>query len=146
VQEAHGVLKLEDIMSAGDWVSFSRASSVRVAADAPPWAYVALAPVEFPGGRDAYWVRFRLKVAKGQAGLGVLNASETDFYQRTFINQSDDFQDVILPIEHPRESHKLIIQNGERAGQLEVFIQDIELYTNGSPVAQNPIEKGPARR
>jgi hypothetical protein len=119
---------------------------VRVAADAPPWAYVALAPVEFPGGRDAYWVRFRLKVAKGQAGLGVLNASETDFYQRTFINQSDDFQDVILPIEHPRESHKLIIQNGERAGQLEVFIQDIELYTNGSPVAQNPIEKGPARR
>jgi hypothetical protein len=102
---------------------------------------VALAPVKFLGERNSYWVRFRLKVAKGQAYLGVLNAPETDFYERKVIDQSDDFQNVILPIAHPQESHKLVIQNGERAGQLEVVIEDIALYTPDSPTAETPNEK-----
>lgn len=141
LQEDNVAWRLQYIVPAGDWVSFSRTPSIRVAGDVPPWAYVALAPVKFLGERDSYWVRFRLKVAKGRAYLGVLNAPETDFDERKVIDQSDDFQNVILPIAHPQESHKLVIQNGERAGQLEVIVEDIALYTPGSPAAQNPIEK-----
>jgi len=140
LQEDRVALSLEDIVPA-DWVSFSRGPSIRVAANAPPWAYVALAPVKFPSGPDRYWVRFRLKVVKGQVGLGVLNASETDFYERRFIDHGEEFQDVILPIAHPQESHKLVIQNGERAGQLEVVIEELALFTPAAPAAHTPIEK-----
>ena len=123
-------LAVDQISVTASSVSLQRSADVRIAAEAPRWAYLASAPLKFPDASgDEFWIRLEAKVLKGQIGFGVLNGAETDFYQRRFLNEDNAVEDIILNVTHPADSHKFIIENGDTdGGKTEVIIRKIALY------------------
>ena len=125
LQEVPGVLSLDQFQPV--LASVQRSGSVTISAVAPAWAYLAYAPLRLPAGET--WVRVTARVRKGQVGFGILNVKETDFHVRKFLDEDEDSQDVLLPISHPEDSVKLIIQNGSVGGRLsEVIVENIGLF------------------
>jgi hypothetical protein len=129
LQEIPNSLALEQISARAPSISLDRSVGVRIRTVAPRWTYLASAPLKFPNTGDEFWIRLDAKVLKGQIGFGVLNGSETDFYQRRFLNENNAVEDIILNVNHPGDSHKFIIENGDTdGGKTEVIIRKIALY------------------
>jgi hypothetical protein len=129
MQELPGLLKLDQILPANPFVSIQKEDVVRLRTVQSRWGYDAILPAEFPADRDRYMVHMRVRVVKGQIGFGVLNGTETDFYDRKFLDEDVDPQDVLLDVTHPGDSHKLIIENGDWDRMpSEVVIEKLSVY------------------
>lgn len=131
-----GLQPLPDGLTIGDLQPVSPATTFQpgqvVHITTPPgqWDYAAYAPLRFPAADgEGLWIRLLVKVQSGIAGFGILTGSEKAFYARTAVGAGPNFRDVLLPVAHPDDSHKLIIENDTPGGQkADLVISQVGVY------------------
>jgi hypothetical protein len=96
---------------------------------AEPWAYGAVVPVRRSGDTSQGELVFAIKarVHSGEAGFGVLNASEDDFVARAPMRAHFETQVLELRIPDAARIGRFVIQNWESGGSTEVRLEEIAI-------------------
>jgi hypothetical protein len=101
------------------------------------WSYAASLPLFVPANTAGeVWVRVRVEVRQGEAGIGVLDRSETAFQDRAFVSARAEERTIFLRITNPREAQSLIIENSSPDGSpAEILLREVK-------VLAEPVVKG----
>jgi hypothetical protein len=96
-----------------------------------PWAFGATLQLNAPselGGRD-YLVVVELLVENGEAGLGLLNRAETDFFYRRPLRASPKIWEVHIPVSKGAEVGRLVVQNWQGTEPVSAKVLNQKLYS-----------------
>jgi hypothetical protein len=75
------------------------------------------------------WVAVRIKITKGQIGLGILDKDKNDFSSRTFVDGGDGSETVYLRVKPTPGAKELVIENGDYAGGSTVEIESVRVIS-----------------
>jgi hypothetical protein len=110
-------------------VTFDSGPPVRITTAPQQWAYAAYEELPFTSSdRNRTQLRMVVKVLSGNVAFGILDNSERIFHARASVGPGRAFQEVVLEIEHPQDSRRLVIQNETPGGQsAEAVVSKIDL-------------------
>lgn len=99
---------------------------------AQPYSYAASLDIPRGGLPPRASVAVRLRVLKGEVGVGILDQRKNVFPTRKFVGQKDGLQTIYLPLAPSSGPRQLIIENGRTAGisQAVVFAAQIVSETH----------------
>ncbi len=108
---------------------------------ANPWDYGAqLALPAWPDGAGEFLIVVEFEILKGEIGIGLLNAAETEFvYRRSFaaVGRRTEFH---IPVQETGDVGRLVVHNWETGGEARVEVHSVAVF---KPIDEmNP----PARR
>jgi hypothetical protein len=142
LKEVAGALPLAEVAPDGGIVSVQADNSLRVVTLPVQWAYAAAESLPFrPTDTGTAWIRISTKVLRGSAGFGVLTRDERDFSVRTSVQPSHGFRDVMLMLQHPEDSSKLIVENDSPRGEkAEIVISSISLFARADSFLEKRLQ------
>ena len=93
--------------------------------------YSFAAAIEMPDIRvpEPAWVAVRLRIIKGQLGIGVLDKDKNDFSSRTFFDVGNGSETVYIRLKPTPGPKELIIENGENIGASVVEIESVRVIS-----------------
>jgi hypothetical protein len=89
-------------------------------------AVIAMPDLRFP---QPSWVAVRLRITKGQIGVGILDKDKNDFSSRTFIDGGDGSETVYLKLKPTPGPKEFVIENGDYVGGSAVEIESVRVIS-----------------
>ena len=98
-----------------------------------PERYSFAASIDMPAGRlpEPAWVAIRLRITKGQIGVGILDNNKKDFVDRHFVGQGDGPETVYIRIKPTAGPKQLIIENGDYSGRSAAEVESVRIISGG---------------
>jgi hypothetical protein len=93
--------------------------------------YSFAASIDMPNVRvpEPAWVAVRLRIIKGQFGIGILDKDKNDFSSRTFFDVGNGSETVYIRLRPTPGPKTLIIENGENIGASVVEIESVRVIS-----------------
>ena len=93
--------------------------------------YSFAASIEMPDTAlpEPAWVAVRLRITKGQIGIGILDESKNEFIDRHFVDGGDGSETVNIRIKHTPGRKALIIENGDYSGGSAAEIENVRIIS-----------------
>jgi Glycosyl transferase family 2 len=102
---------------------------VRVQAPEKPWSYGAALPVCQPGTpKGNYLLVVEIIIERGEIGVGLLNAGETDFLFRQPLKPDPRIQEVHIPVLDFTAVGRLVVQNWQNPGESIATVLSIKVF------------------
>jgi hypothetical protein len=96
---------------------------------AQPYSYAASLDIPRSGVPPRASVAIRLRVLKGEIGVGILDVRKNDFPSRKFVSHSAGLQTISLPLAPSSNPRQLIIENGGTAGISQVVVVAVKIVS-----------------
>lgn len=94
-----------------------------------PYSYAADLSIPRSGLPPRASVAIRLRVLKGEIGVGILDQQKNDFPARKFVSQKDGLQTIYLPLAPSSGPRLLIIENGRTAGISQAVVLAVHIVS-----------------
>jgi hypothetical protein len=93
--------------------------------------YSFAASIEMPDVSlpEPAWIAIRLRITKGQVGIGILDKDKNDFSSRTFFDAGNGSETVYIKIKPTPGRKSLMIENGDVSGASRVEIESVRVIS-----------------
>ena len=96
-----------------------------------PYSFAASIEIPDTALPEPAWVAVRLRITKGQIGIGILDESKNDFIDRHFVDGGDGSETVYVRIKPTPGRKALIIENGDYGGGSAAEIESVRVISGG---------------
>jgi hypothetical protein len=126
------VLSVAHFKLASAKASMSGNETKTITTAAQPYYYAAYMMLPSSSNPPPGFVMVRLKVTKGEVGVGILDQSTNKFSARQFVSSKDGIKTLYLPLDSTLDPRQLIVENGRFPGVSQAVVQAVQIVSQKS--------------